>query len=356
MEALQARGVGLAMAAAQLLVAATSFVTAVKASSFFGKGRGLLFATALSVLPASHAQEVAFPSKPVKIVVGFAAGGLTDQFARNLAQVLTKQWGQQVIVENRAGGNLVPAIQYFVSQPADGYTLHLGNSQPYSVNVAYLKSLPYGQNDYTAVAVVSEIPFGIYVPAASPFKTIGELVAYARSNPGKLNYASPGQLSPASLAMEAFKSSANIDIQQVAFQGGAPAIVALLGSQVEMMIADLATAMPHYKAGKVRILVTNQDKRLASLPDVPSFTEAGFNADLPPGWYGVFAPPKTPASVVDRLNTDINKAMRAPEVIRFLDDSTMVPFSGTPQTMDALVKSDYRFIMPLMQRLGLKQE
>ncbi|MDB5850712.1 MAG: transporter substrate-binding protein [Rhodoferax sp.] len=298
-----------------------------------------------------------YPNKPIKIVVGFAAGGLTDQIARLVANGLSQRIGQQVIVENKAGGNLIPATQYVAKAAPDGYTLHLANGQPFTVNVAYYKEkgLPYGRRDYTAVALTSEIPMGIYVPADSPFKTLADLVAFAKANPGKLNYGSPGTLGQGGLGMEAFKYTAGVDIQQVPYQGGAPALLAMLSGQVQMILSDVASAAQYIQAGKVRVLVIAQKKRLATLPDVPTFAEAGYpNVEIPMVWNGVFAPPNTPRPIVDKLNAAINAAMQTPEARKFLQDSSLLPAIETPEKMAALTQSDYEVFEPLMKRLGLK--
>lgn len=324
-----------------------------------GRRTALAFAmaSALCITPWAHAQD--YPNKPIKIVVGFAAGGLTDQIARLVANGLTQRLGQQVIVENKAGGNLIPATQYVARSAPDGYTLHLSNGQPFTVNVAYYrdKSLPYARNDYTAVALTSEIPMGIYVNADSPFKTLADLVAYAKANPGKLNYGSPGTLGQGGLGMEAFKYAAGIDIQQVPYQGGSPALLAMLSGQVQMILSDVASAAQYIQAGKVRVLVLAQEKRIATLPDVPTFAEAGYpKVEIPMVWNGVFAPPNTPKPIVDKLNAAINDTMQSPEAKRFLHDSSLLPAIETPEKMAALTRSDYEVFAPLMKRLGLKNQ
>lgn len=322
----------------------------------FIKAMQLGIAAALVTSPfAANAQQ--FPAKPIKIVVGFSAGGLTDQIARLVANGLTKRLGQQVVVENKPGGNLVPATQYVAKSPADGYTLHLSNGQPFTVNVAYYKTLPYAANDYTAVALTSEIPMGIYVAADSPFKTLADLVAYAKANPGKLNYGSPGTLGQGGLGMEAFKAAAGLDIQQVPYQGGAPALLAMLGGQVQMILSDIASAAPHIQAGKVRVLVVQQNKRLASLPDVPTFAESGYpKVEIPMVWNGVFAPANTPKPVVDKLNAEINAVMQTPEVQKFLREASLLPAVETPEKMAALIRNDYATFAPLMKRLGIQAQ
>lgn len=324
--------------------------------------RRSLLAAALGVTMVAvgaSASAQSFPSKPIRIIVPFSPGGVTDLIARIVANGLQKRLGQPVTVENRTGGSAIPATNLVAKAAPDGYTLLLSVGQPFSTNVVYFKDeLPYGANDYTAVALTSEVPMGIYVSADSPYKTLADLVNHAKANPGKLNYgAVASQISQGSLGMEAFKYAAGLDIVPIVYQGGAPTLVAMLSGQVQMILSDIASAAQHVHAGKVRVLAVVQDKRLQSLPDVPTMAEAGYgNADIPMVWNGVFAPPNTPKAVVEKLNAEINAVMQTPEALKFLKDSSLLPAVTTPERMASLMKREYETFAPIMKRLGLENK
>jgi tripartite-type tricarboxylate transporter receptor subunit TctC len=298
-----------------------------------------------------------YPSRPIRLVVPYPAGGITDLIARFVAQGLTQRLGQQVIVDNKPGGNTVLATQYVARAAPDGYTLYVNTPSSYSINVAYYKSLPYGRNDYTAIAVTSELPLGLYVATSSPFKTFGELVAFAKANPGKLDCGSAGVLTQGALAMEIVKSALGLDIQVIPYQGNAPAVVALLGNQVQLMLSDVASATSLIHAGRVRVLAVGTAKRLPALPAVPTFAEAGYpSVHLVSPWNGVFGPPGMPKSIVDKLNAEVNAIMASPEGMKLLRENSVEPAQYSAEKMNAMVQTDYQVYAPLLARLGLKEE
>lgn len=297
----------------------------------------------------------AYPSKPIRIIVPYSAGGVTDQIARLLANSLGQRLGQSVFVENRPGGNTVPASQFIAKAPADGYTLYVNTPSSWSINVAYYRNLPYGRNDYTAIAMTSEIPLGLMVPADSPFKTLNDLVEFARANPDKVANGSAGALTQGQLGMEILKAATGVTILNVPYQGNAPAMVALLGGQVQVVLTDIASGAQHVQAGKMRILAVNTEKRLAAFPNVPTIAEAGFsNVKILSPWNGVFGPPGMPTDIVDKLNTEINSIMQSPEGQRFLAGASLLPTIHSPQKARAMVQTDYDTYVPLLAKLGLK--
>jgi tripartite-type tricarboxylate transporter receptor subunit TctC len=311
---------------------------------------------ALALLAAFQpAAAQVYPTKPIRIIVPYAAGGVTDQIARLVGAGLSQRLGQPVVVDNRPGGNTVSATHFIAKAPPDGYTLYLNTPSSYSINIAYYKSLPYTRTDYTAVAITSEIPLGLYVATDSPFKTLADVVNHAKANPGKLNYGSAGMLTQGALGMEIIKATLGLNIQGVPYQGNAPALVALLGGQVELMLSDIASAAQHIQAGKLRVLAVNTDSRLPNLPDVPTLAEAGFpQVKILSPWNGVFGPPGLPKPIVDKLNAEINAVMKSPEGQKFLAMNTLLPTIHSPEKMQAMVQTDYDVYAPLLTRLGLK--
>lgn len=314
----------------------------------------LAVALALStVAPSAIAQT--YPTKPIRIVVAYPAGGLADRLARFIANGLSQRLGQTAVVENRPGGNTVPATDYVAKAPPDGYTLYVNTPSSWSINAAYYKSLPYGRNDYTAIAVTNEIPMGLMVAADSPIKTLQDLIAFSKANPDKVSNGSPGALTPGQLAMEILKAGTGAQIINAPYQGSAPAIAALLGGHVSVVLTDVGTGVQHIQAGKILMLFVSTDKRLAAFPNVSTLAEAGFpNVKMISPWHGVFGPPGMPRDLVDRLNAEITGIMRSAEGQRFMADASVLHTSYSAQVAQSMVQTDYDVYAPLLARLGLK--
>lgn len=256
----------------------------------------------------------AWPDKPIKLVVPYPPGGMTDVFARPIAQKLSERLGQPVIIENKPGAGATVGSAQVARSPADGYTLVLGTFGSHAVNDALMPKLPYDSlKDFSPVIPVAAVPSVLSVPATSPLKSLPDLLSEAKANPGKLTHASTGIGASPQLLIEFLKQQANVDIQDVMYNGGGPALSALLGGHVTMIFDTIGTSMPHIKAGKIRPLAISSPKRSPALPDVPSVGEhiPGFN--LVP-WFAIWAPAGTPADVVQRLNTEINVILKMPDV------------------------------------------
>jgi tripartite-type tricarboxylate transporter receptor subunit TctC len=273
--------------------------------------RTLLAAVLTGILPATSGVAQAYPSKPVTILVPFAAGGATDILARILAAELGPRLGQPVIVENRAGaGGGVGAAAVAKSSP-NGHTLLLGTVSTHAINPAVYKSLGYdARKDFAAVAYVAGVPNVLVVnPQKVAAKTVAELVAEVREAGGKLNFASSGVGTSIHLSGEMFKAAAGLDMTHVPYRGSGPAIADLIGGAVEMMFDNLPSAMPHIEAGKLRALAVTSPTRSTLLPGVPTMAEAGIPEVEAIGWFALFAPAGTEDSIVSRLRAEVTATL-----------------------------------------------
>jgi tripartite-type tricarboxylate transporter receptor subunit TctC len=270
-----------------------------------------------------------YPSRPVRIFVGFAAGGAPDISARLMAQWLSERLGQQFIIENRpgAGGNI--ATEAVVDAPADGYTLLQAGLQN-AVNATLYQKLKYNFiRDMVPVASISHENYGMEVHPSFPAKTVAEFIAYAKANPGKLNMASPGNGTGPHMAGELFKIMANVDMLHVPYRGSPPALADLLAGQVQMMFSPLSSSIEFVKSGKLRALAVTTATRSEALPDLPTVGEfvPGYEAS---GWFGICAPGKTPVEIVDKLNREINAGLADPKLKARLADLGAAAFAGSP--------------------------
>lgn len=300
---------------------------------------GLLGAGLLASVPA--AAQVAYPSKTITIVVPFAAGGTTDILARILGQALTAELGQTVIVDNRAGAGGNIGGQAASRAAADGYTLFMGTVGTHAINAALYKKMPFDPiKDFAPLTRVANVPNLLVANPAQPFKTVKELIAYAKANPGQLNFASSGNGSSIHLSGELFKSMAKVDMQHVPYKGSAPAVTDLLGNQVAIMFDNMPSAIQHVRSGKLRAMAVTTDKRSPELPDVPTIAEAGVPGYEATSWFGMFAPAATPPAVITRLNTAIVKVLAKPEIKKQISDQGAEVYTETPQQFAAFIQKE----------------
>jgi len=295
----------------------------------------LLAGAAVARPPAARAQQPVpanaqgYPTRPVRIVVGFAAGGAPDIAARLLAQWLSERLGQQFIIENRpgAGGNI--ATEAVVDAPADGYTLLLINLSN-AVNATLYQQLKYNFiRDIAPVASISHENYGMEVHPSFPAKTVPEFIAYAKANPGKLNMASAGNGTGPHMAGELFKIMAGVDMVHVPYRGSPPALTDLLAGQVQLLFGPLSSSIEYVKAGKLRALAVTAATRSEALPDIPTVGEfvPGYEAT---GWFGIGAPRNTPVEIVDRLNQEINAGLADANLKARLAELGAIVFVGSP--------------------------
>ncbi len=301
-----------------------------------------LAAVALCAVAASTAfGQESYPSRPVKLVVPFTPGTGIDILARTLGQKLGEEWKVGVVVENRAGASGNIGTEAVAKSPPDGYTL-LTTAQTMVVNRALFASLPYDPvKDFAPIAPLAVGSLALVVHPSLNVKTVSELVALAKANPGKLNYASPGNGTPHHLAMELFKSKAGLDIVHVPYKGTAQAVQDLLGGQVGVMFLPVHVALPQTDSGKLLMLAAGGTARAGAAPNVPSLAEAAGIRDIDTDiWYGLYAPARTPQAVIDRVNADVNRLLKQPDVADTLAKQGLQPTGGTPAALADLTKSD----------------
>ena len=272
----------------------------------------LLAFSALAAAPMAGAQ--AYPAKPIRIVVPFPPGGATDILARAVAQKLTDAWGQAVVVDNRpgAGGNIGSEI---VAKAApDGYTLEMGTVGTHAINASLYAKMPYDHvKDFAPVILVAGVPNVLVVNPTLPVNSVQELIAYAKANPGKLNFASSGNGTSIHLAGELFKVMAGVQMTHIPYKGSAPALQDLIGGQVQLMFDNLPPSLPHIKAGKLRALAVTSATRSSALPDTPTIAESGLPGFEASSWFGVLAPAGTPPAIIARLNAEIGAWLASAE-------------------------------------------
>ena len=304
--------------------------------------RHLLCAVLMCPL-VGHVQAVfagSYPDQPIHMLVGFSAGGTTDLLARLVAQQLSEQLGQPVLVENRtgAGGNIAAAIAAHAAP--DGYTIIMGAIN-HAINATLYHNLNYVQvRDLAPVSMVAVTPNVLVVPADSPFHSVKELIDYGRRNPGKLTFASSGVGTSVHLSGELFKSLAGIDMVHVPYQGVAPAEMDLVGGRVSMMFDSIFTALPLINSGKLRVLAVTSARRSGVLPDTPTIAESGLAGfDVSP-WYCIFVPIKTPRAIIDTLNRAVVTVMAKPDVRSRLAKLGTDPFADSPQEADRYVRAE----------------
>lgn len=305
-------------------------------NSFFLKHRiarikmilGAMAAIATCSIPCASAQD--YPSKPIRIISGFAAGGAADLIARIVAQRLTDSLKQPVLVENRTGASGIIAAELVARAAPDGFTLLVASMTTHAIAPGLFKTPPYDViKDFAPVAFLGRIPLVMSVNEALPAKTVKEFVALAKSAPEKYAFASVGNGSPPHLAGELFKLQTGVGLIHVPYKGTAPAVADLVSGQVSMTFDGVSVQLPHIRSGKLRALAIATGKRIAELPEVPTFAEQGYAGLEMSLWYGIVAPAATPRPIVAKLNAEIVRALALPEVRQRLVELVVEPGGGT---------------------------
>lgn len=311
-----------------------------------GNKRGLHVATCLlSVLgvASSGSDAIAqnYPTKPIRLVVPYVAGGATDILARDLALKLRESLGQQVVVDNRPGASAVIGTQLVARAARDGYTLVLSTQASHAINVTLFEKLPYDPvKDFAPVSLLASIASVLVLNPSVPANSVKELIALARSSPGKLNFASTGNGLAPHLSGELFKTKAKIDVVHVPYNGSGPAMVALLAGSSSFLFQLIPPALPFIKSAKVRALAVTSPKRSSVLPDLPTVAEAALPGYELVAWFGVSAPAGTPAEIVAKLNAEIVKAMHSPDIKGRLLDQGIEVGTSTPKEFADYTKAE----------------
>ncbi len=304
--------------------------------------RAAIGAIALAAATLSlGAAAQAYPTKPITIVVPFSAGGTTDILARLVGQYLTTELGQPVVVDNKAGagGNIGGALA--AKAPADGYTLFMGTVGTHAINAALYKKMPFDHvKDFAPLSRVANVPNLLVAHPSQPFKTVPEMIAYAKANPGKINFGSPGNGASPHLSGELFKSMAKVELTHIPYKGSAPAVSDLLGNQIAIMFDNMPSVIPHVRSGKLRAIAISTAKRSPELPDVPTIAEAGVPGYEAVSWFGLFAPAATPKPVLDKLSTALSKVLANPEVQKKISAQGGETVNETPAQFAAFIRSE----------------
>jgi tripartite-type tricarboxylate transporter receptor subunit TctC len=309
----------------------------------------------LMLLPAVAAAQ-AYPAKPVRWIAPFPPGGPVDLLARTVGQRLSETWSQPVIVENRAGaaGNL--GIEQAAKAPPDGYTLVIVPIGNIVVNPTLYPNLPYKASDLAPVTLLATVENVLVVHPSVPASSLSELVAYAKSNPGKLTFASPGAGAQAHLAGELIKLTAGIDMLHVAYKGTGPALNDLLGGQVSMMFSQLSSALPHIRSGKLRPLGMASLKRSAVMPELATIAEQGFPGFEALSWYALMVPAGTPQEIVSRLHQETARILKLAEVREKLAGLGAEPVGNAPEELAARIRSESARWADVIRRQGIKPD
>lgn len=314
------------------------------------------FAALVLGAPLQASAQSGWPAKPVKLVVGYAAGGATDVIARLIAIKLTDQFGQSVVVDNRAGANSNVGAEAVARAPADGYTLYV-YTVANTINASLYPKLNYEpQKDFEPVGLIAKIPNVLVVTPSLPIKTLADYQRYAKENKDGITFASSGSGSSIHLSGEIFKMQSKLNMLHVPYRGSAPAITDLQGGQVQSMFDNMPSALPHVKGGRLRALAITSAQRSPLLPDVPTFAELGFPGFEVYSWFGLAAPAGTPRPVVERLNTELGKVLANPDVRQRLQDMGAIPLPGSAEQMRSLTVSEIKRWREVVKVSGAKVE
>jgi tripartite-type tricarboxylate transporter receptor subunit TctC len=303
---------------------------------------------------AAGAQE--YPSKPIRLVIPFGPGSLADAVPRIIQPALEQRLGQRIVIEHRpgAGGNL--GAQSVAASPADGYTLLMAATNNLVINQYVFRDMKFDPlAELAAVSLVAEVPLIVQVHPSLPANSLREFVDYAKARPGKLNYGSPSTGTIPHLAMEIFARAAGLELVHVPFKGGAPAMNALIANDIQAMLIGYATTAGQVRAGQVRALAVASRSRLAALPSVPTFGEAGFpelEAAVPSNWWGMVAPKDTPGPIVQRLANEIRAALAEPEIRNKYQDLGLIPVGSSPQEFAAGLPQQARKWQAVIHEIG----
>jgi tripartite-type tricarboxylate transporter receptor subunit TctC len=312
-----------------------------------------LLAIALALGGCAAVQANDYPTRPLRLIIDFPVGGPSDVLGRTIAQKLTEALGQQVVCDNRPGASGALAYGLAAKAPADGYTL-VWLSTPFPLNAALRTNLPYDTfRDFTPIALVATYDNVLIVPAGVPAKSVSEFVAYAKSKSGGITYASSGSGSVQHLAMEQFRQLAGFNAIHVPYAGSAPALLDLVAGRVDASITLPPAAMPHVKAGRLRVLAVAGAQRLAAIPDIPTLAEAGYPVDAD-GWGGIAGPRGVPQPIIQRINSEVRRALKMPDVRERIESFGGQVRYSTPDAFGRYIRAAYERWGPVIRKAGVK--
>lgn len=309
----------------------------------------------LSLLACGPAAAQTYPSKPIRMLAGFAPGGTTDNLARLIASKLSDKLGQPVVVENRPGAAANIAMEAVARAPADGYTLGYAYSS-LSINPLVMDAMPFDtMRDLAPVILIGTIRMYLIVDAALPVQTLPEFIALLKANPGKYSIAANALAGPSHLGAELFKARTGVDVPTIIYKGGAPALVDILGGRVAGMFDTVPGVLPHVKSGKIKALAISGDKRAAMLPNIPTYKEVGF-AELGGirTWNGIVTRAGTPPEIIQKLNAALNEILRSPEIQEQFAAQAIDAGGGSPDDFAAFIKSETNVWAPVVKAAGIK--
>ena len=309
---------------------------------------------AAGALASSPVAAQDYPTKPIRWIIPYSPGGATDISARILAPHMSQTLGQQVIAENRAGGAAIPGFDVVAKAPPDGYTMLLANIA-FGANPSLFKKLPFDvQKDFTPVSKIAVVPMVVAVHPSLPVKTLKDLIALARKNPGKLNYGSAGNGSANQLTTEVFRSYTKVDMVHVPFKGGGPAVAALVGGQIDLLFATISSSSPHIKEGRLRALALTYYKRSATLPDVPTLQELGLKDYNYNEWQVLVTPGNTPRPIVERLNKAVVGALADSKVKARMVELGNETEGTTPEEAAAFLQKEWALWPRIIKEAGIQ--
>ncbi len=314
---------------------------------------GVVAAAALSVFSV-QAQD--YPTKPIRFIAPIPAGGSTEVLARDVAVRLSERWGQPVVVENRPGGAGSIGSAVVAAAPGDGYTILLVNSS-HSINPHVYKSLPFDAlKDFTPVSLMADLPMGVFVHPSVPARTLGELIALLKAQPDKYGFATSGNGGAGHLTGQMLQQQAGVKMVHIPYRGSAPAVNDVIGGQTPILLADVPVASPHVKSGALRALAVTSDKRLASMPDVPTFQEAGVSGMDLSIWIGVLASANVPPAITRKLSDAIAAILKEPAMAERVRSRGFNIVASTPEEFSAVIRKDYDRFGKVVRETGVKVE
>ena len=323
----------------------------------FSRVASVFLAAVLALAAAPVRAQSDYPTKPIRLVVGFSAGGISDVLGRALAAKMSQTIGQQVIVENKPGAGTTIAGDFIAKAAPDGYTIWLQDITTHAINATLYPKLPYDSvRDFTAVGLVASTPLMLVIHPSTPAKSVPELVAYLKASPGKYSYGSSGTGTILHLTSEMFKTQAGVDVLHVPYKGSGPATAAILGGEVSFVFSTMPPAVSNARAGKLRALAVTTPKRVGAVPEVPTMIEAGMPGFESVLYSGILAPPGTPPAIVRRLNAEFAKVVADADIKAVYEKLGADPITTTPEEFAVMLQKEIAKLAPVVKASGAKVE